>query len=44
LEAFRLEDVTAAIGAALARGTIGFDVVKHLWCCAGSSGGQRGST
>ncbi|HET6746081.1 MAG TPA: IS21 family transposase, partial [Candidatus Limnocylindria bacterium] len=33
LEAFRLEDVTAAVGAALARGTIGFDAVKHLVLC-----------
>jgi hypothetical protein len=30
LGAFRLEDVTAAVGAALARGAIGFDAVKHL--------------
>jgi transposase len=33
LEAFQLEDVTAAVGAALARGAIGFDAVKHLVLC-----------
>ena len=33
LEAFRLEDVTAAVGAALARGVIGFDAIKHLVLC-----------
>jgi len=33
LEVFPREDVTAAIGAALARGTIGFDAVKHLVLC-----------
>ena len=33
LEAFRLEDVTAAVGAALVRGVIGFDAIKHLVLC-----------
>ena len=33
LEAFQLEDVTAAVGAALARGVIGFDAIKHLVLC-----------
>jgi hypothetical protein len=33
LEAFPLEEVTAAVGAALARGVIGFDAIKHLVLC-----------
>jgi hypothetical protein len=33
LEVFRLDDVTAAVGAGLARGAIGFDAVKHLVLC-----------
>ena len=33
LETFQLEDVTAAVGAALARGVIGFDAIKHLVLC-----------
>ncbi len=33
LEAFQLEDVSAAVDAALARGVIGFDAVKHLLLC-----------
>ena len=33
LEAFRLEDVVAAVKDAIARGVIGFDAVKHLLLC-----------
>jgi hypothetical protein len=33
LETFFLDDVQAAISEALARGVIGFDVVKHLVLC-----------
>jgi transposase len=33
LEVFRLEDVLAAIRAAISRGAIGFDAVKHLVLC-----------
>ena len=33
METFTLEDVQAGIGAALERGTIGFDAVKHLVLC-----------
>ena len=33
MEAFRIEDVTAAVGDAMARGAIGFDAVKHLVLC-----------
>jgi hypothetical protein len=33
LEAFRREDVIAAVGAALAHGVIGFDAIKHLVLC-----------
>ncbi len=33
LEVFRAEDVLAAIKEAIARGTIGFDAVKHLVLC-----------
>ena len=30
MEAFRIEEVTAAVGDAIARGAIGFDAIKHL--------------
>ncbi len=33
LEVFRTEDVLAGVREALARGAIGFDVVKHLVLC-----------
>jgi hypothetical protein len=33
LEAFSIEDVTAAVRDAIARGAIGFDAVKHLVLC-----------
>ena len=33
MEAFRTEEVTAVVGDAIARGTIGFDAVKHLVLC-----------
>ncbi len=33
MEAFRLEEVAAAVREALARGAIGFDAVKHLVLC-----------
>src|SRR5271155_4905262 len=33
LEVFRPDDVLAAVGAALTRGVIGFDAVKHLVLC-----------
>jgi hypothetical protein len=33
METFSLDDVHAGIGAALERGTIGFDAVKHLVLC-----------
>ena len=33
MEAFSIEDVTAAVRDALARGAIGFDAVKHLVLC-----------
>ena len=33
LEAFKIEDVTAAVRDAIARGAIGFDAVKHLVLC-----------
>ena len=33
LEVFRMDQVTAGIAAALERGTIGFDAVKHLVLC-----------
>jgi transposase len=33
METFRIEDVTAAVGDAIARGAIGFDAVKHLVLC-----------
>jgi hypothetical protein len=33
LEVFSLDDVGAAVGAALAHGVVGFDAVKHLVLC-----------
>ncbi len=33
VEAFKIEDVTAAVREAIARGAIGFDAVKHLVLC-----------
>ena len=33
MEVFRIEDVTAAVRDAIARGAIGFDAVKHLVLC-----------
>ncbi len=33
IEAFKIEDVTAAVRDAIARGAIGFDAVKHLVLC-----------
>jgi hypothetical protein len=33
MEAFEVEDVTAAVGAAIERGAIGFDAIKHLVLC-----------
>jgi hypothetical protein len=33
MEAFPIEDVTAAAGDAIARGAVGFDAVKHLLLC-----------
>ena len=33
MEAFKLEDVTAAVRDAIARGAIGFDAIKHLVLC-----------
>ena len=33
MEAFKIEDVTAAVRDAIARGAIGFDAVKHLLLC-----------
>jgi len=33
MEAFRIDDVTAAVGDAIARGAIGFDAIKHLVLC-----------
>src|ERR1700680_701909 len=33
MEAFRIEEVTAAVGDAIARGAIGFDAIKHLLLC-----------
>jgi transposase len=33
MEAFKIEDVTAAVRDAMARGAIGFDAVKHLLLC-----------
>ena len=33
LEIFKIEDVSAGVGDAIARGAIGFDAVKHLVLC-----------
>ena len=33
MEAFKIEEVTAAVRDAIARGAIGFDAVKHLLLC-----------
>jgi hypothetical protein len=33
LEAFKIEDVTAAVRDAIDRGAIGFDAIKHLVLC-----------
>jgi hypothetical protein len=33
MEAFRIDDVTAAVSDAIARGAIGFDAIKHLVLC-----------
>jgi hypothetical protein len=33
METFRIEDVTAAVSDAIARGAIGFDAIKHLVLC-----------
>jgi hypothetical protein len=33
MEAFKIEEVTAAVRDAIARGAIGFDAVKHLTLC-----------
>jgi transposase len=33
METFRIEDVTDAVGDAIARGAIGFDAIKHLVLC-----------
>jgi hypothetical protein len=33
MEAFRIEEVTAAVGDAIARGAVGFDAIKHLVLC-----------
>jgi hypothetical protein len=33
MEAFRIEDVAAAVGDAIARGAVGFDAIKHLVLC-----------
>jgi transposase len=33
MEAFTIDDVTAAVGDAIARGAIGFDAIKHLVLC-----------
>lgn len=33
MEAFKIEDVSAAVRDAIARGAIGFDAVKHLVLC-----------
>jgi hypothetical protein len=33
METFRIEDVTAAVGDAIARSAIGFDAIKHLVLC-----------
>ena len=33
MEAFRIEDVTAAVHDAIERGAVGFDAIKHLVLC-----------
>src|SRR5512134_2871559 len=33
MEAFRIDDVAAAVGDAIARGAVGFDAIKHLVLC-----------
>ena len=33
MEAFRIEEVTAAVRDAIARGAVGFDAIKHLVLC-----------
>ena len=33
METFRIEDVTAAVSDAIARGAVGFDAIKHLVLC-----------
>jgi transposase len=33
MEAFSIEEVTAAVGDAIARGAVGFDAIKHLVLC-----------
>jgi transposase len=33
METFRIEDVTIAVGDAIARGAVGFDAIKHLVLC-----------
>lgn len=33
MEAFRIDDVTAAVREAIARGAVGFDAIKHLVLC-----------
>jgi transposase len=33
MEAFRIEEVAAAVGDAIARGAVGFDAIKHLLLC-----------
>jgi transposase len=33
METFRIEEVTAAVGDAIARGAVGFDAIKHLVLC-----------
>jgi hypothetical protein len=33
MEAFSIDDVTAAVRDAMARGAIGFDAIKHLVLC-----------
>ncbi len=43
MEAFKIEDVTAAVRDAIERGAIGFDAIKHL-VLFGSSGDRRAST
>jgi len=33
MEAFRIEDVTAAVSDAIERGAVGYDAIKHLVLC-----------